>query len=300
MESLLFDCSVFSAAPHVRVALWWRSSEVVYFIHFSPDKHTNISKWTQSLICLCLSVLQLQESPLLCASCRTHQTNGRWFLNQLGSGATFRTTARTYTRSINNHFGQRMSCTILCAHLCGIICLQDLSSSQKSGGNLLHMLYDKPSRWSYTFQVAASQPAHKQQGKLSHLDSPVCFYLSVCPELRESQQNSHSTSRSVGEAAAGREPRAVLRTLRLLRKVTPRETDSHKSGRWPRLRVLCINRWLVFSGMSLRQTCLSAATWQRLSGTFTRTGTPGSWASSKQTSPSTPSSTWELSHRYWC
>lgn len=34
---------------------------------------------------------------------------------------------------------------------------QEPSSSQKSGGNLLHMLYDKPNRWSYTFQVTAAR-----------------------------------------------------------------------------------------------------------------------------------------------
>ncbi|XP_023254135.1 deoxycytidine kinase-like, partial [Seriola lalandi dorsalis] len=33
---------------------------------------------------------------------------------------------------------------------------KELSSSQKSGGNLLQMLYDKPSCWSYTFQVSLS------------------------------------------------------------------------------------------------------------------------------------------------
>lgn len=43
---------------------------------------------------------------------------------------------------------------------CARVCLQDLSSSQKSGGNLLQMLYDKPSRWSYTFQVTAPDSAH--------------------------------------------------------------------------------------------------------------------------------------------
>lgn len=35
--------------------------------------------------------------------------------------------------------------------------LQELSSSQKSGGNILQMLYDKPNRWAYTFQVQAAE-----------------------------------------------------------------------------------------------------------------------------------------------
>lgn len=58
---------------------------------------------------------------------------------------------------------------------------QELSSSQKSGGNLLQMLYDKPSRWSYTFQTyaclsrvrAALQPP---SSKLRQADNPVQFY----------------------------------------------------------------------------------------------------------------------------
>ncbi|XP_075888225.1 deoxycytidine kinase 2 [Nelusetta ayraudi] len=58
---------------------------------------------------------------------------------------------------------------------------QDLSSSQKSGGNLLHMLYDKPSRWSYTFQSYASLSRVRTllQGpsaKLQLAENPVQFY----------------------------------------------------------------------------------------------------------------------------
>uniref|UniRef100_A0A1A8J4W3 deoxyguanosine kinase n=2 Tax=Nothobranchius kuhntae TaxID=321403 RepID=A0A1A8J4W3_NOTKU len=58
---------------------------------------------------------------------------------------------------------------------------QDLSSSQKSGGNLLQMLYDKPSRWSYTFQSYAclSRVRAQLQGpsvKLQQAENPVQFY----------------------------------------------------------------------------------------------------------------------------
>uniref|UniRef100_A0A3P9JSC7 deoxyguanosine kinase n=1 Tax=Oryzias latipes TaxID=8090 RepID=A0A3P9JSC7_ORYLA len=58
---------------------------------------------------------------------------------------------------------------------------QDLSSSQKSGGNLLQMLYDKPSRWSYTFQSYACLSRVRAQlqppsAKLEEAESPVQFY----------------------------------------------------------------------------------------------------------------------------
>lgn len=58
---------------------------------------------------------------------------------------------------------------------------QELSSSQKSGGNLLQMLYDKPSRWSYTFQTYACLSRVRSQlqppsAKLQQADHPVQFY----------------------------------------------------------------------------------------------------------------------------
>ncbi|XP_068187736.1 deoxycytidine kinase 2-like [Antennarius striatus] len=58
---------------------------------------------------------------------------------------------------------------------------QELSSSQKSGGNLLQMLYDKPSRWSYTFQSYACLSRVRAQLapptiKLQQAEKPVQFY----------------------------------------------------------------------------------------------------------------------------
>uniref|UniRef100_A0A669CM03 Zgc:110540 n=1 Tax=Oreochromis niloticus TaxID=8128 RepID=A0A669CM03_ORENI len=57
----------------------------------------------------------------------------------------------------------------------------ELSSSQKSGGNLLQMLYDKPSRWSYTFQSYACLSRVRAQLqppsiKLQQAENPVQFY----------------------------------------------------------------------------------------------------------------------------
>ncbi|XP_053321373.1 deoxycytidine kinase 2-like [Spea bombifrons] len=58
---------------------------------------------------------------------------------------------------------------------------EELSTSQKSGGNLLQMLYDKPSRWAYTFQTYACLSRVKAQlkpvsGKLREADHPVQFF----------------------------------------------------------------------------------------------------------------------------
>uniref|UniRef100_A0A3B5MKJ8 deoxyguanosine kinase n=1 Tax=Xiphophorus couchianus TaxID=32473 RepID=A0A3B5MKJ8_9TELE len=57
----------------------------------------------------------------------------------------------------------------------------ELSSSQKSGGNILQMLYDKPSRWAYTFQSYACLSRVRSQlqppsAKLQQAENPVQFY----------------------------------------------------------------------------------------------------------------------------
>ncbi|KAF4098499.1 deoxynucleoside kinase [Onychostoma macrolepis] len=58
---------------------------------------------------------------------------------------------------------------------------EELSTSQKSGGNLLQMLYDKPSRWSYTFQTYACLSRVRSQlqppsAKLQQAEQPVQFF----------------------------------------------------------------------------------------------------------------------------
>ncbi|MBN3305944.1 DCK kinase, partial [Amia calva] len=57
----------------------------------------------------------------------------------------------------------------------------ELSTSQKSGGNLLQMLYDKPSRWAYTFQTYACLSRVRSQlqppsAKLREAEHPVQFF----------------------------------------------------------------------------------------------------------------------------
>ncbi|XP_071299424.1 deoxycytidine kinase 2 isoform X1 [Agelaius tricolor] len=58
---------------------------------------------------------------------------------------------------------------------------KELSTSQKSGGNLLQMLYDKPTRWAYTFQTYACLSRVKAQlkplsAKLYEAEHPVQFF----------------------------------------------------------------------------------------------------------------------------
>lgn len=58
---------------------------------------------------------------------------------------------------------------------------QELSSSQKSGGNILQMFYDKPSRWSYSFQSYTCLSRVRSQlqcpsGELKDAENPIQFY----------------------------------------------------------------------------------------------------------------------------
>ncbi|XP_068134223.1 deoxycytidine kinase 2-like [Hyperolius riggenbachi] len=58
---------------------------------------------------------------------------------------------------------------------------QELSTSQKNGGNLLQMLYDKPTRWAYTFQTYACLSRVRAQlkpisPKLQEAEHPVQFF----------------------------------------------------------------------------------------------------------------------------
>uniref|UniRef100_H3C966 deoxyguanosine kinase n=1 Tax=Tetraodon nigroviridis TaxID=99883 RepID=H3C966_TETNG len=58
---------------------------------------------------------------------------------------------------------------------------QELSSSQKSGGNILQMLYHQPSRWAYTFQSytcisRVRSQLQRPSGKLKEAGNPVQFY----------------------------------------------------------------------------------------------------------------------------
>lgn len=58
---------------------------------------------------------------------------------------------------------------------------QELTTSQKSGGNVLQMMYEKPERWSFTFQMYACLSRIRAQlksidGKLREAENPVVFF----------------------------------------------------------------------------------------------------------------------------
>uniref|UniRef100_A0AAY4ETE2 deoxyguanosine kinase n=2 Tax=Denticeps clupeoides TaxID=299321 RepID=A0AAY4ETE2_9TELE len=58
---------------------------------------------------------------------------------------------------------------------------EELTTSQKSGGNVLQMMYEKPERWAYTFQSYACMSRIRAQikstyGKLQEAENPVQFF----------------------------------------------------------------------------------------------------------------------------
>ncbi|KAL7982174.1 hypothetical protein Chor_001231, partial [Crotalus horridus] len=58
---------------------------------------------------------------------------------------------------------------------------EELTASQKSGGNLLQMMYEKPERWSFTFQAYACLSRIRAQlksleGKLKEAENAVVFF----------------------------------------------------------------------------------------------------------------------------
>ncbi|KAJ7401425.1 deoxycytidine kinase [Pitangus sulphuratus] len=62
-----------------------------------------------------------------------------------------------------------------------IFFVQELTTSQQSGGNVLRMMYEKPDRWAFTFQTYACLSRIRAQlsaleGKLQDTENPVVFF----------------------------------------------------------------------------------------------------------------------------
>ncbi|NWV61288.1 DCK kinase, partial [Malurus elegans] len=91
----------------------------------------------------------------------------------------------TFVRLLDRHSDEWEIIPEPIAKWCNIQTVEDeyeeLTTSQKSGGNLLQMLYDKPTRWAYTFQTYACLSRVKAQlkpvsAKLHEAEYPVQFF----------------------------------------------------------------------------------------------------------------------------
>ncbi|KAM9603930.1 deoxycytidine kinase 2 isoform 2-T2 [Morphnus guianensis] len=91
----------------------------------------------------------------------------------------------TFVRLLEKHSDEWEIIPEPIAKWCNIQTAEDeyaeLSTSQKSGGNLLQMLYDKPTRWAYTFQTYACLSRVRAQlkpvsAKLHEAEHPVQFF----------------------------------------------------------------------------------------------------------------------------
>lgn len=156
------------------------------------------------------------------------------------------------------------------------------------------MLYDKPSRWAYTFQVKA--PEYIEYIVILRWPTclPVLLFARVTPV---SAEFVHSFS-------AHRVNSRMLKIPFSSTSVPFTQTGNDTHLSWPKhtlgFRGLRSSRVSspLFIGTCLHPICMNMATWQKQSGMFIRTGTAGSSRSMNLILLSMASFTCVLSHRY--
>lgn len=161
--------------------------------------------------------------------------------------------------------------------------LQELSSSQKSGGNLLQMLYDKPSRWSYTFQVITPDSAFPSEAlsRFNYSSTLTCLtchplYLSMSP-VRATLVSAESVLSFSLLLSSFNRLKTLFSSTSALSTQTGKCTHlrPHTWGTGGLFAKMYITAVSVCTDTCLHPTCLSVGTCQKRSGTCTRTGTPG-------------------------
>ncbi|KAK3524542.1 hypothetical protein QTP70_029857 [Hemibagrus guttatus] len=121
------------------------------------------------------SVMQLQEE----AHLNTSFKHFIFFVQGVSAGKS------TFVRLLEQHDKEWEVVPEPIARWCNVQTQQgefeELTTSQKSGGNVLQMMYEKPERWAYTFQSYACMSRVRAQinlanEKLRHAENPVQFF----------------------------------------------------------------------------------------------------------------------------
>lgn len=185
------------------------------------------------------------------------------------------------------------------------ILVQELTISQKSGGNVLKMMYEKPERWAYTFQSYACISRVRAQirsasGKLRESDNPVQFFeRSIYSDRYHSHRNKWSVL-SKRDAEVPVKALFFVSLSALSSFVSPSHflVGSNVDRQLGKTMLIFSSLLFLdstcFSGTSLQLISMRTSAWMRRNGPCTRTGTAGCTASLASTSSWMVSSISEL------